>query len=152
MIGDEFPVVLAAAQDGSEAAFARLWRDGNPALLRTLDQHRRRSRHPEAPYAELPPGAEPAAADTAAVAIGNLAVAELIQAVRELPAQQAEIIVLRMVADLDNQTVARIVGRSPGAVRTAAHRGLRRLAQNLAARDVTRLLVAAFQRTPCRSY
>ena len=36
MIGDEFPAVLGAAQDGNEAAFATLWRDGNPALLRYL--------------------------------------------------------------------------------------------------------------------
>ena len=34
MIGDGFAEVLAAAQEGSEAAFSRLWRDGNPALLR----------------------------------------------------------------------------------------------------------------------
>ena len=36
MIGEEFAAVLAAAQDGSEAAFSVLWRDGNPALLRYL--------------------------------------------------------------------------------------------------------------------
>jgi RNA polymerase sigma-70 factor (ECF subfamily) len=184
VIGDDFPAVLAAAQDGSEAAFARLWRDGNTALLRylrvampdcaedvagetwlqvvrglgafrgdeqgwrswlftiarrrTLDEHRRRARHPEAPYAELPPGAEPAVADASVGALGNLAAAELVQAIRELPAQQAEIILLRILADLDNETVARIVGSSPGAVRIAAHRGLRRLAKTLAARGVTR--------------
>ena len=34
MIGDGFAEVLAAAQEGSEAAFSRLWRDGNPPLLR----------------------------------------------------------------------------------------------------------------------
>lgn len=198
VIGDEFPAVLAAAQDGSEAAFARLWRDGNTVLLRylraamrdcaedvaaetwlqvvrglatfrgdeqawrswlftiarrrMLDEHRRRARHPEAPYADLPPGAEPAVADAAAWALGNLAAAELVQAVRELPPQQAEIILLRILADLDNETVARIVGRSPGAVRIAAHRGLRRLAQNLAAQGVTRLPATAFQRAACRSH
>ena len=198
VIGAEFPAVLAAAQDGSEASFARLWHDANPVLLRylrvglpdcaediaaetwlqvvrglagfrgdeqawrswlftiarrrTLDEHRRRSRHPEAPYAELPPGAEPAVADAAVRAVGNLAVAELVQAVRELPAQQAEVILLRILADLDNATVARIVGRSPGAVRIAAHRGLRRLAQNLAVRDVTRLPGAAFRMATCRSH
>ncbi len=32
--GDDFPAILAAAQDGSEDAFAALWRDANPALLR----------------------------------------------------------------------------------------------------------------------
>ena len=36
MIGDDFPAILAAAQDGSEDAFAVLWRDANPALLRYL--------------------------------------------------------------------------------------------------------------------
>lgn len=85
-------------------------------------------------------------------AVGNLAIAELVQAVRELPAQQAEVILLRILADLDNATVARIVGRSPGAVRIAAHRGLRRLAQNLAVRDVTRLPGAAFRMATCRSH
>ena len=36
VIGQGFDSVLAAAQEGSEAAFSRLWRDGNPALLRYL--------------------------------------------------------------------------------------------------------------------
>jgi RNA polymerase sigma-70 factor (ECF subfamily) len=35
---------------------------------------------------------------------------------------------LRVVAGLDPHQVARIVGKSPGAVRVAAHRALRRLA------------------------
>jgi hypothetical protein len=36
VIGDGFAAVLAAAKEGSETAFSRLWRDGNPALLRYL--------------------------------------------------------------------------------------------------------------------
>src|SRR5207248_11173300 len=36
VIGGDFAEVLAAAQDGNELAFSRLWRDGNPALLRYL--------------------------------------------------------------------------------------------------------------------
>jgi len=51
---------------------------------------------------------------------------------------QAEVIVVRVVAGLDVESVARLVGRTPGAVRVAAHRGLRRLAQILAAEGVTR--------------
>ncbi len=35
-MGDRFAVVLAGAQEGSEAAFSQLWRDNNPALLRYL--------------------------------------------------------------------------------------------------------------------
>src|SRR5262249_32882482 len=36
VMGDGFAAVLAAAQGGSEEAFSRLWRDGNPPLLRYL--------------------------------------------------------------------------------------------------------------------
>jgi len=36
VIGADFAGVLAAAQQGDEAAYARLWRDGNPPLLRYL--------------------------------------------------------------------------------------------------------------------
>src|SRR5215471_12367310 len=36
VIGDGFEEVLGAAQGGSGEAFSRLWRDGNPALLRYL--------------------------------------------------------------------------------------------------------------------
>jgi RNA polymerase sigma-70 factor, ECF subfamily len=45
-----------------------------------------------------------------------------------LPADQAEIIVLPVVAGPGTHEVARIVGKSPAAVRVAAQRGLRRLA------------------------
>jgi RNA polymerase sigma-70 factor (ECF subfamily) len=34
--GEEFAVVLAAAQRGDELAFSRLWRDANPGLMRYL--------------------------------------------------------------------------------------------------------------------
>ena len=36
VIGEGFADALAAAQEGSEAAFSRLWRDANPPLLRYL--------------------------------------------------------------------------------------------------------------------
>jgi DNA-directed RNA polymerase specialized sigma24 family protein len=36
VIGADFTAVLTAAQRGDEAAFARLWHDGQPALLRYL--------------------------------------------------------------------------------------------------------------------
>jgi RNA polymerase sigma-70 factor (ECF subfamily) len=182
VIGDEFPAVLGAAQNGNEAAFAVLWRDGNPALLRYLrvvapddtedvaaetwvqvvrglarfrgDEQAwrawlfttarrraidegRRSRHRAASLAELPADLEPRAEDTAVLAMQNLATAAAIEAVSALPPLQAEIILLRVIAGLDTEAVARIVGRSPGAVRVAAHRGLRRLAKTLTSTGVT---------------
>jgi RNA polymerase sigma-70 factor, ECF subfamily len=183
VIGDGFEVVLAAAQGGSEAAFSRLWRDGNPALLRYLrvmvpeaaedvaadtwvhvvrglaafrgdeqawrgwlfttarrrafDERRRRMRRPVTPLAEVAPDRLPVSQDAAEVAIGHLATRSAVALVARLPALQAEVIVLRVVAGLDNDTVARLTGRSPGAVRVAAHRGLRRLAQILAETGVT---------------
>ena len=45
---------------------------------------------------------------------------------------------LRVVAGLDTVDVARIMGKTPGAVRVAAHRGLRRLAARLERAGVTR--------------
>jgi RNA polymerase sigma-70 factor (ECF subfamily) len=40
---------------------------------------------------------------------------------------------LRVIADLDVHETARVVGKKPGAVRVLAHRGLRRLADQLGA-------------------
>jgi RNA polymerase sigma-70 factor, ECF subfamily len=47
--------------------------------------------------------------------------------IASLPADQAEAVLLRIVAGLDVAAVARIMQRSPGAVRVLCHRGLRRL-------------------------
>lgn len=48
-----------------------------------------------------------------------------------LAPDQAEVVLLRVVADLDVAATARVVGKSRGAVRVLAHRGLRRLATML---------------------
>ena len=52
-----------------------------------------------------------------------------------LPRQQAEVIAPRVIAGLDVDQVAELLGKSPGAVRVAAHRGLRTLAVRLAPVD-----------------
>jgi RNA polymerase sigma-70 factor, ECF subfamily len=51
--------------------------------------------------------------------------------VAELPADQAEVVALRVLGGLDVAEVARIVGKRPGTVRVLAHRGLRRLARRV---------------------
>jgi RNA polymerase sigma-70 factor (ECF subfamily) len=48
-----------------------------------------------------------------------------------LPAEQAEIVLLRVVAGLSVAEVAEIVGRRPAAVSVIQHRALRRLARDL---------------------
>jgi RNA polymerase sigma-70 factor, ECF subfamily len=108
------------------------------ARRRVVDERRRGSRRPEWPTAEVGEGHLPEAADTADQVLENLATREAIAAVASLPPLQAEVIMLRVVAGLDTDAVARLVGRSPGAVRVAAHRGLRRLAQMMTEAGVTR--------------
>lgn len=51
--------------------------------------------------------------------------------IASLPQDQAEAILLRTVLGFDAPTAARILGKRPGAVRAASHRGLRRLAKQL---------------------
>jgi RNA polymerase sigma-70 factor (ECF subfamily) len=57
--------------------------------------------------------------------------------IRTLPSAQQEVILLRVVAGLDPAYVARLLGKTPGAVRVLSHRGLRRLARILAEQMTT---------------
>jgi len=107
------------------------------ARRRAIDERRRLLRRPVAPLAEVAPDRLPVSQDAADVAIEHFATQSVMALVARLPALQAEVILLRVVAGLDNEAVARLLGRSPGAVRVAAHRGLRRLAQILAETGVT---------------
>ncbi|HEX7105467.1 MAG TPA: sigma factor-like helix-turn-helix DNA-binding protein, partial [Acidothermaceae bacterium] len=52
--------------------------------------------------------------------------------IAKLPPEQAEIIVLRVVAGLEVADVARVVRKSPGSVRVTTHRALRKLRELLA--------------------
>src|SRR5918993_131658 len=163
MIGPEFPVVLEAATRGDEEAFGSLWRDLQPRLLRyfmvavpaaaedlasetwlavvrgldrfrgnepafrawvftigrheVLDWRRRAARRPTE---DLPANAlaELAAPDDPAI-----------DAVEGFSTRAA----LAMVAGLDVNLVATIMGKRPGTVRVLTHRGLRRLAERLGA-------------------
>jgi len=170
--------VLVAAAGGDESAFAKLWRDAHPALLRYLrmlagdaaedvaaevwleiarglarfrgsseaefrgwlfvmarrrviDLRRYEDRHPVRLTGEAREMDRPAMDDTAAAALDNLSAQAAVELISTLPPFQAEVIVLRVIAGLDVGQVARIVGKRPGAVRVAAHRGLRELAARL---------------------
>jgi RNA polymerase sigma-70 factor (ECF subfamily) len=180
VIGPGFGELLDAARDGDERAFAALWRDLNPALLRYLrvlapastedtaaevwldvcrglgrfggpetsfrawvftvarmravDAGRQAARRPVRPIPPelLPEG--PAPDDPAEAAVEAQATHDALALIATLPPAQAEVVVLRVIAGLDTVQVGEIVGKSPGAVRVLAHRGLRRLAQRLTER------------------
>jgi RNA polymerase sigma-70 factor (ECF subfamily) len=102
------------------------------ARRRVIDRRRYDTRHPELPTADTERLDRPAADDTAAKALEGISTEAALAFIATLPGDQAEIIILRVVAGLDAAHVARIVGKSPGAVRVAAHRGLRTLTARLA--------------------
>jgi RNA polymerase sigma-70 factor (ECF subfamily) len=184
VIGAAFGVRLADAQGGDEDAFACLFRDVQPALLRYLritapgaaddvasetwlqvvaglagfsggegafrawlftiarhraiDWGRSQARRRTVPLAESDSAERLTVPDAAEAALERISTRAVLARVSALPPDQAEIILLRVVAGLDATEVARIVGKSPGAVRVAAHRGLRRLAAAADRAGVTR--------------
>nr|WP_243438048.1 RNA polymerase sigma factor [Streptomyces sp. FH025] len=101
------------------------------ARHRALDHLRARRRRPVAdlPYEYL---AELAAGDdTAGAALTTVGTADALALISRLPRDQAEAVLLRVVMELDAESAARVLGKRPGSVRMAAHRGLRRLAKLL---------------------
>jgi RNA polymerase sigma-70 factor (ECF subfamily) len=107
------------------------------ARRRVIDDARRSARRPAVPLDEMTLADAPAAPDAADAALENLDTQAAMALVGELPRLQAEAILLRVVAGLDTAQAARLLGRSPGAVRVAAHRGLRRLAETVCRPGVT---------------
>jgi len=101
------------------------------ARHRALDHLRYQRRRPVAttPVEELED--RPADDDTAAGAMEALSTDAAVALIATLPRDQAEAILLRVVMGLDAETAGRVLGKRAGAVRTAAHRGLRRLAEQL---------------------
>jgi RNA polymerase sigma-70 factor, ECF subfamily len=105
------------------------------ARHRAIDQARRRGRRPAmVPFSELASGpAEVAAADdTAASAIEAVSTDAALRVIATLPPDQAEAVLLRAVVGLDAEAAGKVMGKRAGAVRSAAHRGLRTLARRLA--------------------
>jgi len=101
------------------------------ARHRAIDHLRRQGREPldHEPVERL---AELAAdTDTATSALDAAATDAALALIARLPTEQAEAVLLRVVMGLDAKSAARVLGKRAGAVRTATHRGLRRLARYL---------------------
>ncbi len=70
-------------------------------------------------------------ADVEAVAAQNMSAQEAVDLITaHLPPDQAEVLLLRVIAELDVMHVAEVVHRSPNWVRVTQHRALRRLAKD----------------------
>ena len=173
----DFGGSLRAAKRGDEAAFAAIWREFQPGLLRYL-------------RVKAAPAAEDLAADTwfrvlkalpsfegdesgfrawlftaarnrvtdwyragdtrpLSIDLANLALLPAsnnveseadehsatersLALIANLPPDQGEAVMLRIVAGLSVPVTAEIMGRSPGSIRVLCHRGLRRLEELLA--------------------
>ncbi|OLZ74161.1 RNA polymerase subunit sigma-24 [Streptomyces sp. IMTB 2501] len=101
------------------------------ARHRALDHLRRQRVRPRAGGTEQDVLDLPGPHSTHEQALESLSTERALELVRGLPRDQAEAVLLRVVVGLDGPAAARVLGKRPGAVRTAAHRGLKRLARQL---------------------
>src|ERR1700753_1539117 len=69
--------------------------------------------------------------DTAQSALDTVSTEAAVAMIADLPPDQAEAVMLRVVMGLDAESAGRVLGKKAGAVRTAAYRGLRKLATRL---------------------
>ncbi|WP_229075907.1 RNA polymerase sigma factor [Actinoplanes sp. DH11] len=130
-----------AAEDAASETWLQVARDldrftGDPAAFRGwlfriarhrgIDEHRRADRRREDPAEIVDAGST--GTDAAAEVIEESGTAWALSRVALLPADQAEAVMLRVVAGLDVAATARVLGKRRGAVRVATMRGLRRLA------------------------
>lgn len=109
------------------------------ARRRAMDLRRRRTRRrtePRDPGALIRAGPRGDVEDEALASLGTDWAIDLITS--SLSSEQADVVLLRVIADLDVRTVARMVGKRPGTVRVLQHRALRRLARVLEKEGVTR--------------
>jgi RNA polymerase sigma-70 factor (ECF subfamily) len=97
---------------------------------RALDLLRRRSRRVQV-VSDLTDLDPPHADDIEEAVDELLGTSTALALLRELPRDQAEAIMLRVVLGLDAKTAGAVLGKRPGAVRSAAQRGLRNLGRRV---------------------
>jgi RNA polymerase sigma-70 factor, ECF subfamily len=122
--------------DGDEDGF-RGWAF-TIARRRLADLRRRQLRSSTIPLDEVGIERRGPRGDVEEEALERLGVDQAIELVRRLPDEQADILLLRVLAQLSVEQVAEIVRRRPGTVRVIHHRALKRLAKEMDRRGVTR--------------
>ena len=99
---------------------------------RAMDLCRANARRPTVPLDTGEDRDEPASdGDAAAAALDGLSTENALALIAGLPREQAQAVLLRAVVGLDAQTAGEVLGKRAGAVRVAAHRGLKRLARQV---------------------
>ena len=105
------------------------------ARARLVDAQRRAARTPTPVDTDVVLDGWTATDDVAGTVEEMFSTEAALALIGQLPEQQAEVILLRFVGGLDVGQTARALGKRPGAVRVASHRGLRRLADLISERD-----------------
>jgi len=98
---------------------------------RALDLLRAGARRPQTSSSPEEFPQKPSTQDTASAALETLSTDAAIRLISTLPRTEAEAVLLRAVVGLDAAAAAAVLGKRPGAVRVAAHRGLKRLARHV---------------------
>lgn len=114
---------------GDGAGF-RAW-TASIARNRAIDHLRRIRSRPRGTLLESELAALPSRQDTAAEAFETVSTRQALDLIARLPRRQAEAVLLQTVIGLDGPAAARVLGTRPGAVRSATHRGLKRLERYL---------------------
>lgn len=111
------------------------------ARNRAIDHGRARSRRPATPVAAPADHVStPTTTSAEEDAVARHATDEALQLVASLPLEQAEMVMLRVVAGLDVAAVAQLVGKKPGTVRVAVHRALQKLSHDPRARALGKVV------------
>lgn len=101
------------------------------ARHRALDHLRRASVRPRTTSLDARTDEPATSQGSEAVALENLSTQRALSLIAELPQEQAEAVLLRVVLGLNGPMAAKVLGKRPGAIRTASHRGLKRLSERL---------------------
>jgi RNA polymerase sigma-70 factor (ECF subfamily) len=145
--GDEAPEDIAAETWLQVVRDLRGFRGGVPefrawlftvARHRAVDQGRARAARPAVPVADPQDPRAETAPSAEQHAVEREATEAALRLVATLPAEQAELVMLRVVAGLDVAAVAELVGKKPGTVRVAVHRALKSLSRDPRVTDPTR--------------
>ncbi len=107
------------------------------ARRRLIEVRRRDGARPTVPLSDEILSAAGDVGDVEEEAVQALSYGEALLRIAELPATQAEVVLLRVIGDLSVDEVARVMGKRGSAVRALQHRAIKRLAHQTSRQPVT---------------